>query len=1282
MSWKTLILVAGGMCALPLVAQVKPSALITQKIDESKLVTLHGSVHPLAQARDDRGAVPDSFAAERLILMLNRPPEREAALAQFLKDVNARGSASFHQWLTPEQFGQRFGVADADLATASAWLSSHGFRVARVTKSKALIEFSGNAGQVRGAFHTEIHQYAVAGASHYANASEIKIPAALTGLVRGLAPMNNFRATPDVKVQGAAHYARRTGRTTTEWTAPNQYGTANPYEFTVTPEDFATQYDLAPLYQAGVKGAGQTIGIINESNIDLGLVQGYQSLFGVAGNTPEVVIDGDDPGDVPDVDVEAYLDVELSGAVAPQAAVNLYISNGSELEDPLALAAIRAIEDNQASVLSVSFGQCEYYLGNAGNQLWAGLWEQAAAQGQTVVVSAGDSGSQCNFQTGWVSGLASTPWNVAVGGTDFYYSDYASGGSSATSFWNLTNDANLGSLKAPLTEQPWNDPLGLDVIGNGIERNEFGAGGGGASDCITVSATTGACLSGYAKPSWQSGPGVPPDKVRDLPDVSLFASNGANLSAYGICAYAGECATGSGDDAAVLLVGGTSASAPAMAGIMALVDQKYGRQGQANYTLYALAQQSPAVFHDIILGSNSEVCGSAASAECVLQANGFNGTPEFPAGPNYDMATGLGSVDANALVTHWNSITFQATATLMKLSSDSVTHGTPITLTAQVTPVSGSGTPSGDVAILTNSPLPASQGELFIPLSNGAGSGSVNYLPGGSYQVIGRYGGDGIFASSTSTPVALTVKPENSAVHLLINSGQAVLSSGANVPYNAPLTLNIQPTGVSAGTNNTDGNATGSGTFKVDSITATEALNGVGVASWTTPALAVGSHTASASYSGDSSFNASTSSPFTFTVTKGLPSLNMNIIDAPSTIAPVFNVSPGGSLTLAVQVGPQNGVPNSNEAIVPGTAAPTGTVTVCLGPSIEFDSVCLTPNYSQTATLASPSGIYGQYSSAIVTFANLAAGYYVPTFEYNGDANWQARGLMYLTTIDVAAIAPLTASTTTLTISPNSISGTQAAQMTTTVAGAGSSGIAPTGIVYYYNNGNFLTYDFLTAASSGATSSISFDVTSAWFWNSGSNQVTAIYLGDNNYLPSTSSVANITANQTAIGDFTIAAQAPEISVTGGASGSVGLNLASTSTQGVAVTLTCAPSSSQITCSVSPATQTVNGQATAMLTIQATAQTGTTAARKMPGKLGWPAGAGMLCAGVFLIGGRDQRKLWRKLLFCLCLVAVTFTTGCGVWGSFPSQSHAVTYSVVVTGTGNGITHNAKVTVVVP
>jgi len=529
---------------LPLAAgaQGPPRPLVTQAIDESRSVTLRGTVHPLAQGRYDQGAVPDSFAANRMLLMLRRPPEREAALRQFLADVHNPASASYHQWVTPARFGELFGPADSDIQAAATWLASHGFHVPRISKSRTLIEFSGTAANVKEAFQSEIHQFKINGEIHYANAGELAIPEALAPLVRGVSPMNNFRLKPFVRSVGPASYSRSTGKATPLFTNPN----GNTGFFAIAPEDFATQYDVAPLYASGVNGSGQTIGILDASNVDLSLVNAYRQLFGLSSNPTQVVIDGGDPGVGPlsESAIEAYLDVELSGAAAPNATVDLYISDGSQVQDPLVLAAIRAIEDNQASVLSASFGNCEAKLTPAGNQLWSSLWEQAAAQGQTVFVSTGDSGSAgCDLDSEQpamlglaVNGVASTLWNVAVGGTDFFYSNYASGPSSAAPFWNQTNDGNNGSLKAPLPEQPWDEAFGLNIFGN----TAFTVGGGGGVSSCTNSTTNGSgdtiCLGGYPKPIWQKAPGVPNDGVRDLPDVSLFAAVGSNLSAYAICA--------------------------------------------------------------------------------------------------------------------------------------------------------------------------------------------------------------------------------------------------------------------------------------------------------------------------------------------------------------------------------------------------------------------------------------------------------------------------------------------------------------------------------------------------------------------------------------------------------------------------------------------------------------------------------------------------------------------------------------------------------------------------
>lgn len=1268
-----LAIVLGNVLVVPAAAQNTTIELITTPIDESQRTVLHGNVSRLAQPAYDQGSVDDSLLASRVLLLLNRPPEREADLQQYLAEVHSKGSPMYHRWLTPQAFGEQFGPADSDIESLTTWLRSKGFRIAKVSQGKQYIEFSGTMGQLRNSFQADIHRYNINGETYLANSREISIPTALAAVVRGLAPLNDFRSKAYVQLGGTARYSRTTHAVTPDWTIANPFGTPNPLAFLVAPEDLATQYDLTPLYQAGTNGTGQTLGIIDASNIDISLVTDFQEFFGLASNPPQVIIDGDDPGDVADGgdDVETYLDVEISSAIAPKSTVNLYISDGGSVGDPLAFASIRAVEDNAASVLSASFGQCEANLGDSGNQFWASLWEQAAAQGQTVMVATGDSGPTCDeLLPNAVSGVASTPWNVAVGGTDFFYSDYATGGASAPTFWNATNDANLGSLKAPLQEQAWDDGFGLNIISNGLERGEVGAGGGGPSNCATSSA--GACLSGYPKPSWQSGTGVPSDGVRDIPDVSFYASNGANLSAYAICAFEGECTTEPATDAEVLFVGGTSASAPAMAGIMALVNQKFGRQGQADYTLYALAKQKPAAFHDITAGGNTVPCDQG-NANCAQNAAGVYETTVYFAGPGYDLATGLGSVDGNVLVNNWDSITFEPTTTTLKLSPITITHGTPVTVTTTVS--SNAGAPTGNVAILTNSPLPASQSQTFVTLSDGNGSDSVNFFPGGTYQVTAQYGGDGTFGASTSAPVTLNVGPEKSVISIeVVNNNTGYAASGFSIPYNSPVSMNILPTSVSAASGgHTDGIATGTATFTVDSTNATVPLDGEGLAEFSPPALSIGSHTVSATYSGDASFDPSTASPITFTVTKGSPLLNDNVYAPQPGPGPIYVISPGSSLTVTAQV--------SAFLALNGAAAPTGTVTVCLGAT---QVPCFNPVYTQSGTLAAPTGLYAQISTATVTFPNLAAGYYIISFTYSGDTNWQSGMFVDIDEVNVQPPAALAATTNVLSLTPSTISGNQLAQASVTVTGAGNSGVAPSGNVVYYDNGLVTAVVPLTPTGP-QTSNVTLLLGTGDFLANGANQITAIYQGDKNYLPSTSNTVSVNVTQV-VGNFTMTPSASEITVPAGSSTSIGIGLASAGNFNGTVNLSCSTSSPSVTCSV-PASTPLNGLATPMLMISASSQADLSpfAPAGPPNPSGFSGKIVVTLASLLLMTLAIRRR--RASALARALVAmIVLMAGCGGGSSSqpppPPPPAPATYSVVVNGTANGILHSATIKVFVP
>jgi subtilase family serine protease len=278
-----------------------------------------------------------------MLIVLRRSPDREVALRQFIQDAHTPGNPSFHHWVTPEQIGQLYGPLDSEVAAVSAWLQTHGFSVARTTKGKTALEFSGTAGQVRQAFQTEIHSYLINGETHHANNADPRIPAALAPVISGITPLNDFRPQANLVVLGQASYDPKTHKVTPQWTS---VGGA----LIVAPGDFSVQYDLNPLYGAGTNGAGVTIGIIGASNIDPAVVSEYRSLFGLPPGNLNVVIDGADPtpGEGNWATEESYLDVEISGAVAPNATINLYTAADTSIQSGLLLAAQRAVDDNQA----------------------------------------------------------------------------------------------------------------------------------------------------------------------------------------------------------------------------------------------------------------------------------------------------------------------------------------------------------------------------------------------------------------------------------------------------------------------------------------------------------------------------------------------------------------------------------------------------------------------------------------------------------------------------------------------------------------------------------------------------------------------------------------------------------------------------------------------------------------------------------------------------------------------------------------------------------------------
>lgn len=777
------MLVAGAaQCA----AQVR--ARIRGPIDETSRVRLRGSVSGAVQPQWDRGEAPGSTPMTHMRLVLARSAAQQAALNRFEQELQEASSPNYHRWLTPEEFGRRFGPADADIATLTGWLESHGFEVDPVAPGHVDIAFSGTASQVEETFHTSIHAYDMRGRQFYSNTSDPEIPAALAPVIEGIAHLNTLSPLASVVpgVPGRMDPATRrlvpTGGVNRTRPAYNPSG---GYLYLV-PGDAATMYDTPnPKFNANYPtgtafdGTGVTIGVTGTSLIQATTVQNYRSNF-LGDNTAPTISNLDGVTFTGGSD-EPYLDVEIAGGLAPGATIHYYVAN--DLNTPIE----RALTDNTVDILSFSYYVCERLSTTANNAAINKYWEQAAAQGIAVTVATGDSGSaNCDDPTNssgqdsatavrglGVNAWASTPNNIAVGGTDIpvltqNFGAYSSNGGSAASYYRTV-------LKY-IPEAVWNDSSQFD---NGLANNEpwgiglspypanINAGGGGASTCSTNSTTgptPGSCVSGYGKPVWQRGAGVPADGVRDLPDVSLMAGNGFHSATWLVCddttnlqsGMPNDCTVQPGGSFSFAAYGGTSTSAPAMAGILALVEQSTGgRLGQAAAQLYNLynGSHAAAIFHDITQGNNSVSC-KQGSPNCAKNANGYYFESGYDAGAGYDQASGLGSVDAAQLIQFWSASTTGGTATVaVTPAAASIPVNQSVAVTVAVAGSGGLATPTGAVTLTSGTYTSAA-----TALANGTAMITIpaNSLAVGTDTLTATYSGDANYAAATGTAM-LTV---------------------------------------------------------------------------------------------------------------------------------------------------------------------------------------------------------------------------------------------------------------------------------------------------------------------------------------------------------------------------------------------------------------------------------------------------------------------------------------------------------------------------------------------
>ena len=963
-----------------------PSARIVSSVENDKVVTLRGNVHPMAQPANDRGSLPDQQPVRKIHLLLQRSAAQETALRELLAQQQDPNSPKFHAWLTPQEFGQQFGPAESDVQAVKNWLTSQGFTDLKVNNGGTLIELNGTAGQVRNAFHTEIHRLAVNGKDHFANMQEPQIPAALAPVVANVAGLQNFHRKPLIHRLGKFRRDASTGQITPLFTFTDVNGTF----FGVGPKDFATIYNVPATFD----GTGRSIAIVAQSNINMQDVTDFRTIFGLPAYSPDcssapcvnVIVNGADPGLVSGDEGESDLDVEWAGAVAPKANI-IFVT--SQLSDTDTLGGVDSsaeyiVDNNLADVMSDSYGSCESNLGTGGNAFYNALWQQAAAQGITVVVSAGDNGSAgCddpNSQTSAtggiaVSGLASTPFNVAMGGTDF---DQV--GKEST-FWNSTNGGSTQvSAKGYIPEITWNDSCanagltGCDSVTSSSASLNIVAGSGGPSSIYTK-----------AQVPWQSGFGDA--TARDLPDVSLFSSDGQNKSFYVVCGSDQDIAGDTGCNLTNFspnspfhdfqAVGGTSAAAPTFAAIMVLVNQKTGqRQGNANITLYSLAKSesfascnstgglsggssSTCVFNDITKGNISVPCTGASTNCSKTTTGGFGvvasgGAPAFAAGTGYDLATGLGSVNVANLISKWSTPGLISTSVTLSPSSVSGTVGTAVTLSGTVTKSSGTGTPGGIVVFENTSQIPAGN----VPAANiqsgnatadpatltASGTYSLNtkFLPAGTYSLIAHYGGDPVFAPSDSAPISVNLSKQASTVLVsFVDANGNLVTGSQTVAYGSNYILRVDVENASGTPCQTVSTSavnficpTGSVTLldngnplnDFPNASNTSRLNDRGFTEDQPIQLNVGSHPIKASYAADST-SSYTSNPNSNTLT-------VNITQATTTTtvtSSVSSVASGGNVTLTAKVSSSSNSaqgPTGTVQFLNGTAS-LGTVATC-----------------------------------------------------------------------------------------------------------------------------------------------------------------------------------------------------------------------------------------------------------------------------------------------------------------------------------------------------------------
>ena len=966
-------LAGAGLSTLGTAPSAEAQALprITAPVESSPLVAIPGQVHPWARAEFDRGLAPANLNGH-LLLVLKRSPEQETALHSFLASQQDPKSPNYHKWLTPQEFGKRFGVAESDVQTVTGYLAGQGMRVGRVYDNRLAIEVGATAGQIRSAFHTEIHTYSVAGKTYYGNSTNPQIPSALRGVVAGFASMNNFHVEGGSGAGTQATYNPATHTLKPLYTIV----ATNPDTYGISPADLATIYGVpaSTSTQGGLGGQNVNVGVVGDSDINVTYVNNYRTIFGLPASTPVVVVDGNDPGVNGDAYI-AYKQIELVGAVAPNATIYYYTSATTDYDSGIYFALERAVADNQVQVLLNGFQECETAIGDGGMELINMVAEEAAAQGITFVAAAGNSGAAGCAVPGTsgsatspafaVNGFASSPYMTAVGGTDFYY-----GSGSVSTYWNTTN-TSYSSAKTYIPEQVWNNSYapggsGTSYSASSTPSVQMASGGGPSS----------AGLDGVSKaqpmPSYQlsntNAKAIGNSIARVIPDVSFFAGSGANNTegynntAYMFCMKYSDCISGS--SVQFTYSGGTEASSAVFAGAVALAVEQYNSGtryglGNVNPTLYS--QFSSILSHDITRGTNELSCSGT-------NCTGGHMT-SYAAGTGYDAATGLGSFNILSFVSNYKPANTTAssvaltvtdaagnalpTCTVNGVTSHCTVHSTNLKFKVATTPSAA----TGDVSVFTTSPLASESAIDVLTLSGGTATDTWNLLPGGTYNLYARYAGDTTYAPSvTGSAYSITVQPEN--CQMVVYGHDINVGSSTSIPYGTPVYITVEP--YSAATTNNVGIPSGS--IQVldngSQITALP-INSEGSATFSSNLLAIGSHSIVLNYPGDASFNSCQTGAFLATIGKA---------PTTTTLTPTNADTTQGSISVTATVTPTPITVNGTTYPSNGSQ-PSGTVTFTSG-NHSFGTFTLVPGFDQNGNaMATASVTVGPgYTSITATY--------------------------------------------------------------------------------------------------------------------------------------------------------------------------------------------------------------------------------------------------------------------------------------------------------------------------